>query len=134
GVETVVQYNPSYLVIALSFGALFPVLVGMLRIYRANKKPLKEIILNTTHTVKEHSRTAVIIGIILLASSIGIHFINKQDKLVPALGSVLFLFVSIVLLMPMLLNTISRLVDILLTKYPRGEVKLGIKNISNNKL
>src|SRR5690625_6452220 len=70
-------------------------------------------------------------GSILFVSSIGIHFFNTQDKLQLALVSVLFLFIAIVLLMPILLNGISRLLSILFVKTPNGALKLGIKNIAN---
>lgn len=133
GVETAIQYNFIYVAIAFVFGAIFPVFVGMLHIYRANKQPLKEIILNTSHTVQERSKKAAIIGVTLLASSLALYFFNNQDKLLLALISILCLFIAIVLLMPMLLNGISRLGVILLEKVPKGEVKLAIKNIANNK-
>lgn len=133
GLETVIHYQPTYIIIAFVFGALFPLFFGIIQIHRAHKKTLKEIMLNTTHTVQDHSKRAIIMGSILFVSSIGIHFFNTQDKLQLALVSVLFLFIAIVLLMPILLNGISRLLSILFVKTPNGALKLGIKNIANNK-
>lgn len=134
GVETVVKYHPMYIVIALVFGSLFPIIIGMFHIYRANRQSLKEIILHTTHTVKEYSPIAIIFGIVLFISAMGIHFYNRQDQLLLALISVLCLFIAIVLLMPTFLNVISKFVSFLLSRTTKGEIKIGIKNIANNKL
>src|SRR5690625_36526 len=90
--------------------------------------------LNTTHTVQDHSKRSIIMGSILFVSSIGIHFFNTQDKLQLALVSVLFLLISIVLLMPILLNGISSLLSILLVKTPTAAINLVIKKIENNTL
>ncbi|WP_197431737.1 ABC transporter permease [Lentibacillus sp. JNUCC-1] len=134
GAKTVVTYDPVYLAIAFIFGAVFPVMAGMLHIYRAGKKPLKEIILNTTHTVKEQSKAGVFIGVVLFAGSLGLHVVNRKDDLLLAVGAILLLFIAIVLLMPVLLSGISRLTQMLLAKVPIGELKLGVKNIAHNKM
>ncbi|HLS60418.1 MAG TPA: FtsX-like permease family protein [Virgibacillus sp.] len=52
GLETVIHYQPTYIIIAFVFGALFPLFFGIIQIHRAHKKTLKEIMLNTTqHTL-----------------------------------------------------------------------------------
>lgn len=134
GIETVVQYNITFMLIAFLFGILFPIFISMFHIYKANKQPLKTIMLDTAQTTKEHSITSSIIGVILLLLSITLHIMNRFDQLVFALLAVLFMFVAIVMLMPILLNILSKLFTVLFQNRIKGEVNLGIKNISQNKI
>lgn len=133
GLETVVDYNFVYLLVAFIFGSVFPVVIGMFHIHRANKKPLKDLILNTTLTRHEHSKAAFVIGGLMFIAALILHVLNTRDDLILASGAVLSLFISIVLLMPWILNGLSRCVSLLINRLPQGEVKLGVKNIANNK-
>src|SRR5699024_5078005 len=100
GVETEVNYNITYLSIAFLFGTLFPPVISYLQIIKMNKKPLKEIILNTSHTTKKRSIIPFIIGVLLLIGAFVLYYINQTDDLVMGIVSILCLFISIVLLMP----------------------------------
>jgi len=134
GVKTMVTYHPIYFIVAFLFGAIFPVIGGMLHIYRARKQPLKEMILQTPHTIQERSQVRVMIGTVFFISSLGLHFFNRQDNLLFAIGAVILLFIAIVLFMPTMLNGISTLTNAALSNVHRGEIKLGIKNMANNKI
>src|SRR5690625_1723171 len=48
GLETVIHYQPTYIIIAFVVGALFHLFFGIIQIHRAHIKTLKEIMLNTT--------------------------------------------------------------------------------------
>lgn len=134
GVKTIVTYNPVYFTIAFLFGALFPVIGGMVHMYRTRKVTLKELILQTPHTIQGKSKKNLFIGLLLAIVSFGLHLFNKQEGLLLAIGSVFILFIAIVLIMPTLLNGISTLTHTTLTNIHRGEIKLGIKNVANNKI
>src|SRR5699024_2436110 len=119
--------------ISFIFGAIFPVMGGMLHIYRASKQPLKDIILHTPHTKQEQSIKSVYIGLFLFVSSLGLHVYNTQDNLLLVIGAVLMLFIAIVLIMPTCLHGISTITNKILSHVHQGELTLGIKNIANNK-
>ncbi|WP_047983596.1 ABC transporter permease [Ornithinibacillus californiensis] len=134
GVETVVEYNVIYLAISIAFGVLFPAFISILRIIRTNAKPLKEVLFNTSFTPEKHSKWTVISGIILLGIAFILYVVNQYNDLLLAVLSLLLLFVSIVILMPTLLNGLSQLLRLLSRKRISGEFQLGIKNIANNKI
>src|SRR5699024_4595664 len=58
----------------------------------------------------------------------------KQDSLLLAIGAVFILFIAIVLLLPTILNGISTITNSIFTNIHHGEIKLGIKNVANNKI
>jgi len=134
GVETKVSYSAFYMVIAFLFGVFFPPLISFLQIIKVNKRPLKEIILNTPHTAPTRSTLSVIIGVLLIFATFTLYYLNQADDLVMSFLSILFLFVSIVLLMPVFLSLISKLFSAIFAQSSKGEVLLGIKNIGNNKI
>ncbi|WP_042146810.1 ABC transporter permease [Paucisalibacillus sp. EB02] len=134
GVETIVTYNAVYLFTALLFGMIFPALISFFRILKANSKPLKEVLFDTSFTPEKRSKWGLILGILLLALAFLIYFVNRYDDILLAILSLLLLFVSIVMLMPTLLNGISRFILVLLGKSTAGEFKIGIKNIAGNKI
>lgn len=134
GIETVVEYNMVYLIISLLFGMMFPALVSFLRIVRTNAKPIKEVLFNTSSTLEKRSRWTVILGIVFFLIAFIINGFNKYDDMLLSIVSILLLFVSIVLLMPLMLNGISKLLALCLKRSQAGELGLGIKNIANNKI
>ncbi|GIN71769.1 ABC transporter permease [Bacillus sp. J14TS2] len=134
GVETEVSYNITYLSIAFLFGTLFPPIISYFQIIRMNKKPLKEIILNTTHTAQKRSIIPFIIGVVLLIGAFALYYINRTDDLVISILSILCLFISIVLLMPSFLNVVSKGIDLVFKRVGSGEFLLGVKNLGNNKM
>ncbi|PAV28232.1 hypothetical protein CIL05_17860 [Virgibacillus profundi] len=134
GVETAVEYQLSYLIIAFLFGMIFPAFISFFRIRRANSKPLKDLILNTQHTTQKQSRISLLIGIVLLAGAFALYYINQLDNLFMAVGSIVFLFIAVVLLMPGFLYGISKFFHYFLHKFVRGDVTLGIRNVANNKI
>ena len=134
GLETKVNYSLGYAAIAMAFGMFFPVCVGMIHIISANKMPLKEIILNTTQTVQKRSRVSVVLGIILLVGAFTLYYINTMDQVLYGSLSVLLLIISLILLVPTFLNVIAKACGMLFGKTANGEMMLGIKNISNNKI
>lgn len=134
GVETVVTYHPVYVLFAFFFGAIFPVIGSMFHIYRMGKHPLKEMILQTPHTIQERSTISVLIGFVFFVSSIGFHIFNQQENLLFAIGAVVSLFIAVVLLMPTLLNGLSFVARAVFQHVRHGEIRLGIKNVANNKI
>lgn len=134
GVETKVSYIVFYMVIAFLFGMMFPPLISFFQIIKVNKRPLKEIILNTPHTAQTRSILSTVIGVLLIFATFTLYYLNQADNLVLSFLSVLFLFIAIVLLMPTLLNLISKLFSAIFAQSSKGEVLLGIKNIGNNKI
>src|SRR5699024_9354376 len=56
------------------------------------------------------------------------------DSLLLAIGAVFILFIAIVLLLPTILNGISTITNSIFTNIHHGEIKLGIKNMANNKI
>lgn len=133
-VETKVSYSAFYMVIAFLFGMIFPPLISFFQIIKVNKRPLKEIILNTPHTAQTRSILSTVIGVLLIFATFTLYYLNQADNLVLSFLSVLFLFIAIVLLMPPLLNLISKLFSAIFAQSSKGEVLLGIKNIGNNKI
>ncbi|GGP16364.1 ABC transporter permease [Oceanobacillus neutriphilus] len=134
GVETEVNYNMVYLSIAFLFGTLFPPIISYFQIIRMNKKPLKEIILNTAHTAQKRSAVPFIMGILLLIGAFGLYYINRTDDLLISILSILCLFISIVLLMPGFLNAVSAGLNFTFNRIGSGELLLGVKNLGNNKM
>lgn len=133
GVKTKVSYHIGYMVLTLAFGIFFPAFVSMVHILSVNKKPLKEMILNTSHTLQKQSGLPAFAGVLFLAGSFGLHHFNQMDHLYMALISIVLLFISIVFLIPILLNAIAKGCRMLLARTANGEMILGIKNIANNK-
>src|SRR5699024_8653037 len=115
GVKTIVTYNPIYFTIAFIFGAVFPVVGGMVHMYRTRKVTLKELILQTPHTVQKRSKKGLIIGLLLSIISLGLHLFNNQESLLLAIGAVFILFIAIVLLLPTILNGISTITNSIFT-------------------
>ena len=134
GLETVVSYSPVYVGIAVAFGMFFPVCVGMIHIVSMNRKPLKEIILNTTQTAQKRSKMSSFFGIVLLIGAFILYYINTMDQLLYGALSVLFFIISLILLVPALLNLVAKGLSKLFERSTNGEMMLGIKNISNNKI
>lgn len=134
GVETKVSYSAFYMVIAFLFGMIFPPLISFFQIIKVNKRPLKEIILNTPHTAQTRSILSTAIGVLLIFATFTLYYLNQADNLVMSFLSVLFLFIAIVLLMPTFLNLISKLFSAIFAQSSKGEILLGIKNIGNNKI
>lgn len=133
-VETVVNYNVSYLLIAFFFGLLFPAAISFLRIHRTNKIPLKELILNTQHTEEKRSIVSTWLGFVFLIVSIALYFVNSYDQLLIAVLSLIALFFGLGLLMPVILNVFSRIFNRLVQNFSKGETLLGMRNVSNNKI
>lgn len=134
GLETVVSYSTVYAVIAVAFGMFFPVCVGMIHIVSMNRKPLKEIILNTTQTKQKKSKISMTIGAVLLIAAFILHYINTMDQLLYAALSVLCLIISLILLIPVILNLMAKSFHGIFRSTTNGEMMLGIKNIGNNKI
>ncbi|TQS71876.1 ABC transporter permease [Ornithinibacillus gellani] len=134
GVETEVSYSFTYICIAFLFGALFPAVISHFQISRLNKRPLKEIILNTQQTSQKHSIIPYILGLILLITAFGLYGINQKDDLLLGILSILCLFISIVLWMPGFLNLVSKGLNRLFQSIGSGEFLLGVKNLGNNKI
>lgn len=134
GMETVVEYNMTYLIISVVFGMMFPALVSFLRIVRTNAKPLKDVLFNTASTLEKRSSWTVVIGIVIFCVAFVINGFNKYDDMLLSIMSILLLFVSIVLLMPLVLNGFSKLLSLCFKRSRAGELGLGIKNIANNKI
>ncbi|MBS3681956.1 FtsX-like permease family protein [Ornithinibacillus massiliensis] len=134
GMETVVEYNMIYLIISVVFGMMFPALVSFLRIVRTNAKPLKDVLFNTSSTLEKRSRWTVILGIVFFFIAFVINGFNKYDDMLLSIVSILLLFISIVLLMPLLLSGFSKLLSLYFKRSRSGELGLGIKNIANNKI
>ncbi|MEN2467204.1 FtsX-like permease family protein [Ornithinibacillus sp. JPR2-1] len=134
GMETVVEYNMIYLIISVVFGMMFPALVSILRIVRTNAKPLKDVLFNTSSTLEKRSRWTVILGIVFFFIAFVINGFNKYDDMLLSIVSILLLFISIVLLMPLLLSGFSKLLSLYFKRSRSGELGLGIKNIANNKI
>lgn len=133
GVETKVVYSPLYISIAALFGVLFPVLVGKIHIVRSNRKPLKEIILQTTQTGEERSISSAVIGICLLMASFVFYGLNGMDQLGYAALSVLCLIIGLIVLVPSLLALISHGLSKIVGRSGQGELIVAIKNMGNNK-
>src|SRR5690606_2323606 len=134
GVETIVTYDVVYLLTALLFGMLFPAFINFFQILKANRKPLKEVLFDTSFTPEKRSRWTMIMGILFLALSFLLYFLNKYDGILLAILSLLLLFISVVMLMPTLLNGISNIMQLITRTSSSGELKLGIKNIAGNKI
>ncbi|GGA65643.1 ABC transporter permease [Ornithinibacillus halotolerans] len=134
GVETVVHYNFIYAGIAVVFGMAFPVFISLIRIVKTNRKPLKEVLFETANIVEARSKWTILTGIILLVLAFGLYFFNTYDDLVLAIISLLSLFVSIVMLMPLLLNGLATVLRHIFQHSTNGELKLGMKNIANNRI
>lgn len=134
GVETDVSYNASYMVVSFLFGLFFPVIISLFHIIKVSSKPLKDTILNTTHTKKEQSNITLITGILFICMAFILYFINNHDEQLPAAISFFLLLLGILFLMPVFLNGISLLLGHLLKKVAGGELLLGIKNIANNRV
>lgn len=134
GVKTNVNYHVGYMLLSLIFGISFPACVSIIHILYANSKPLKEIILNTSHTKQKRSLMPVIVGVLSFVASFVLYFMNLKDNLLMGLISTLLLFIAIILMTPAFLNLLVKIFSALLKRVANGEMILGIKNVSNNKM
>jgi ABC-type lipoprotein release transport system permease subunit len=134
GLKTTISYSPIYAGIALTFGMLFPVCVGMIHIVSMNRKPLKEIILNTTQIKQKKSKITMLLGAVFLIIAFILYAINTMDQLLYGALSVICLIIAMVLLVPTFLSVIGKVLHGLFNNTSNGEMMLGIKNIGNNKI
>lgn len=128
------QMEISTMLIGVAFAVLLEILISIKAILRANKKQIKDIIFDVQSTRYVIKRTSVILGIILVAISFLINYINKDVNMLPTLVSIIFLIVGIANLVPIIIRIIGLILAKIFKKIGWGTGVIACKNIGYNKM
>ena len=107
GVYTKFHINPVYILIGIIFSIILSVVSAYFPVRKVRKLEVKDVILNRAEPKRSSRLVKTIIGIILLAFSIAVYFIN--DSVINVTTPIAFItaFAGVILLVPMMMKLIT---------------------------
>ena len=132
GVYTKFHINPVYILIGIIFSIILSVVSAYFPVRKVRKLEVKDVILNRAEPKRSSRLVKTIIGIILLAFSIAVYFIN--DSVINVTTPIAFItaFAGVILLVPMMMKLVTAVFGKLFKN--NTTLYLTLSNIRSSKL
>ncbi len=132
GVYAPFNIEPLHIVLGMVFAAVLSVLSAYTPVRSIRKYEVKDVILNRVEPKQKKKIAKLIVGIILLGFSIGVHVIIGKDEDPLTAVAMLTSFISIILLTPTVVKIIAGIIAKIFRK--NTTVFLTMNNIRTSKL
>ena len=122
------------ILIGLLFAVLLQVVITAKAIIKANKKPVKDLIFDlhsSRYRVLKHRN---IIGVILVVAALVTNYVLKDANIIITILVMVMLITGIAMVVPYLLQKISKLFSLILRKFGWQTAFVASKNIGYNKM
>ncbi len=134
GIAIPVVISPAGILCSLSVAVIISLLSAWLPVHRASRLPVKEVVLGTVEEKQVSRPLLLLIGAGLFLLSILLPKAAPDNLLYPAGAlSLLGLLCAAIMLVPMLTNAASRLLEFLYGFLPGNEGRLAARNMRDNK-
>ncbi len=121
-------------VVGVAFSVLLQVIISVKAIVKANKKGIKDIIFDVQSTRYRVMKHRIIVGVVLLLASIIMNALLKDTNLAFTIIAIVLLISGSAMLVPYLLQVISKGFAILFKKIGWDTAYVASKNIGYNKM
>ena len=132
GVYTKFHINPVYILIGIIFSIILSVVSAYFPVRKVRKLEVKDVILNRAEPKRSSRLVKTIIGIILLAFSIAVYFINDSWINVTTPIAFITAFAGVILLVPMMMKLVTAVFGKLFKN--NTTLYLTLSNIRSSKL
>ena len=128
------QMTPGAILIGIAFAIVLEIFISIRAIRKANKKPIKDIIFDVQSTRYRILKGRIILGTIMVVSSLVINYLNKKMEIVPTIISIILYIVGVANLVPLIMRMMSKLLAIIFKKIGWATGIIASKNIGYNKM
>lgn len=132
GIDVGINLNPVYFIVSFVFAILMSMISAYIPVMGIKKLQIKEIILNIGINKKEKSKAKVYIGIVFLCLTVLILLIDKKIDYLGSIPSLIFFFISIMCLMPIITEKVLGIIEKIKNLNPI--IKLAINNVKTSVL
>ena len=121
-------------IVGVLFAVLLQVVITAKAIIKANKKPVKDLIFDVQSSRYRVLKHRNIIGLILIVASLAINYVLKDVSILVTIAVMVMLITGVAMVVPYLLQKLSRLFAIILRKLGWQTAFVASKNIGYNKM
>jgi ABC-type antimicrobial peptide transport system permease subunit len=137
GIEIPMVVQPANIILSFMMGVVISILSAYIPIRRASKLPLKEVVLGTVEEKNTSNKIKLGIGVAIFVISVILPWIvgDKNEKLLMAAGgfSLLGMIVSTIIIVPLIVNALSFILEQIYGVILGNEGKLAARNMRQNK-
>jgi len=134
GIEIPIIVSPWSIILSFTVAMVVSLLSAWIPVRRASRLPIKDVVLGAVEEKHISNKLVILIGIVLLISSIILPRIVPESMLYPAGGfSLLGLIAATILIIPVVTNLFSSGLERLYGIIFKGEGKLAARNMRDNK-
>jgi putative ABC transport system permease protein len=136
GIEIPMVVSPLNIVLSCLVAAAVSLLSAYIPIRRASRLPVKDVVLGTVEEKSASNKTKILIGTALFILSVILpQLAGKDDKLLMAAGgfSLLGLIAGTIIIIPLIANALSCVLERVYGKILGNEGKLAARNMRRNK-
>ncbi len=132
--EETAKIDAKMFVLGVVFSVLLQIVISVKAIIKANKKGIKDIIFDVQSTRYRVMKHRVIVGVILLAISMLLNAVLRDNNIAFTIISIVLLITGVAMLVPYLLQVISKGMAALFKKIGFKTAFVASKNIGYNKM